>query len=57
MSQLQALSELLLDCQIEPFVTLTGETRKGEEFMEFYADDASLQQTVIDLFYDKVSEN
>lgn len=50
-SQLQALSELLLDCQIEPFVTLTGETRKGEEFMEFYVDEAALAQTVQDIFY------
>ena len=50
-SQLQALSELLLDCQIEPFVTLTGETRKGEEFMEFYVDEAARAQTVQDIFY------
>lgn len=50
-SQLQALSELLLDCQIEPFVTLTGETRKGEEFMEFYVDEAALAQTVQNIFY------
>ena len=50
-SQLQALSELLLDCQVEPFVTLTGETRKGEEFMEFYVDEAALAQTVQDIFY------
>lgn len=50
-SQLQALSELLLDCQIEPFVTLTGETRKGEEFMEFYVDEVALVQTVQDIFY------
>ena len=50
-SQLQALSELLLDCQIEPFVTLTGETRKGEEFMEFYVDEAALAQTLQNIFY------
>lgn len=50
-SQLQALSELLLDCQVEPFVTLTGETRKGEEFMEFYVDEAARAQTVQDIFY------
>ena len=50
-SQLQALSELLLECEVEPFVTLAGEARKGEEFMEFYADEAALTQTVQDIFY------
>ena len=29
-----------------------GEARLGAEFMEFYVDEADLQQTVIDLFYD-----
>ena len=50
-SQLQALSSLLLDCEVRPFVTLTGEAKKGEEFMEFYVDEASLAQTVQEIFY------
>lgn len=50
-SQLQALSSLLLDCEVRPFVTLAGEAKKGEEFMEFYVDEASLAQTVQEIFY------
>lgn len=50
-SQLQDLSELLLECEVAPFVTLAGEARKGEEFMEFHADEAALAQTVQDIFY------
>ena len=50
-SQLQELSALLLECRVEPFVTLAGEAQKGEEFMEFYVDEASLTQTVQDIFY------
>lgn len=34
-----------------PFVALAGEAKKGDEFMEFYADEATLAQTVQDIFY------
>lgn len=32
-------------------VTLEGEVRQGEEFMEFYPDEDSLRETVLELFY------
>lgn len=32
--------------------TIDGEDIKGEEFIEFYADEASIQQVVLDLFYE-----
>ena len=50
-SQLQALSELLLACEVKPFVTLEGEAKRGEEFMEFYVDEQALKQTVQAIFY------
>ena len=50
-SQLQAFSELLLECDVKPFVTLEGEAKRGEEFMEFYADEEALKQTVQEIFY------
>lgn len=34
-----------------PFVALAGEAKKGDEFMEFYADEVALAQTVQDIFY------
>ena len=34
-----------------PFVALAGEAKKGDEFMEFCADEAALAQTVQDIFY------
>jgi LCP family protein required for cell wall assembly len=35
-------------------VDIPGESVKGERYMEFYPDDESLRQTVLDLFYDEV---
>lgn len=31
--------------------TIDGEAKLGEKFMEFYADDSQLKQTVVELFY------
>ena len=56
-TQMQALFDSVSALDVNEIKTIDGESVKGEEFMEFYADDASLQQTVIDLFYDRVSEN
>lgn len=35
-------------------VTVEGEARMGERFMEFYPDEDSLRQTVLDLFYTEI---
>ena len=48
--QLNALGERLKDCELQPFVTIEGEAVRGEEFMEFYADEDSLNQVLRDLF-------
>ena len=34
---------------------LPGEAVQGEKYMEFYADDAGIQQLVLDVFYEKAS--
>ncbi len=36
--------------------TIEGEAVKGKEFIEFYADDSSIQQVVLDLFYEPYTE-
>lgn len=56
-TQMQTLFDSVSALDVNEIKTIDGESVKGEKFMEFYADDASLQQTVIDLFYDRVSEN
>lgn len=50
-NQLQSLEELLLDAKIEPFMTIDGQAKKGEEFMEYYVDTDSLEKTIQTLFY------
>lgn len=55
---LNALSELsgyLADYEYKGMLKIEGESRQGERFMEFYCNDASLKQAVLDLFYDQVS--
>ena len=36
------------------FMMIDGETRKGEEFEEFYIDEDDLYKTIIEVFYEKV---
>lgn len=49
--QLNDLAERLAGCTMEPFRTIQGENRLGQEFMEFYADPASVEEQVQALFY------
>ena len=51
MEQLSALAEFLSGAEIQDVRTLEGEAREGEEFMEFYPDEAFLQALVMDVFY------
>lgn len=51
-NQLDALSKVLEKCTVSPIRTIEGEAVHGEEFMEFYPDEASLQETIISLFYE-----
>ena len=49
--QLNALPESVAGYTMEPFRTIEGENRRGE-FMEFYADPASVREQVEALFYE-----
>lgn len=50
-NQLSAMSEELEDCKVNPIITIPGETVKGTEFMEFYADKEALDKIIQQLFY------
>lgn len=52
-NQLDALSDVLERCEVNPIHTIDGQAVQGEEFIEFYVDEASLQETIINLFYEK----
>lgn len=50
--QLNALPASIAGFTMEPFRTIDGENKRGETFMEFYADPASIQEQVQALFYE-----
>lgn len=52
-NQLDALSDVLERCKVMPIQTIEGQAVQGEEFIEFYVDEASLQETIMTLFYEK----
>lgn len=54
-TQMQTMFDAVNTLDVDEIATVAGESVKGEEFMEFYPDDAALQQTVIDLFYEQVT--
>lgn len=49
-NQLDAMADIMENCTLNPFTTIDGEAVKGEEFMEFYADEDSLNEVLITLF-------
>lgn len=53
-SQFGGLANKMYSYESQGFVTIDGESVKGEEFMEFYPDENDLKAKVIDLFYKKV---
>lgn len=50
-NQLQKLADRLMEAKIEDFVTIEGEAKVGTEFMEFYPDQAALEKTIDEVFY------
>ncbi|MGM9584017.1 MAG: LCP family protein [Faecousia sp.] len=52
-NQLDAFGDFAAQCTLEPIRTIDGEAVVGEEYMEFYPDPDSLQQTILDLFYEE----
>lgn len=53
-NQLDAWGDLLEDCTVNPILTVEGEAVMGEEYIEFYVDEESLQETILALFYEEV---
>jgi len=49
--QLIAFAKNLADASAAEIHELPGQSVRGAEFMEFYADDEQIQQLVLDLFY------
>ncbi len=49
-NQLSSLADKMAECELKPFTTIEGEAVKGEEFMEFYVDEESLDSVVRTLF-------
>ena len=52
-NRLQSIFEKVSDYEFAGSYAIDGESVKGEVFMEFYADEDSIKNTVIDLFYDE----
>lgn len=53
-NQLDELSNLLEVCSVNPIVSIEGEAVQGEEYIEFYADEESVKEIVLSLFYEKM---
>lgn len=52
-TQLQTLANKFNEYEFEGIRALEGESKNGEQFVEFYPDEEHLMQTVIELFYKK----
>ncbi|MBQ0011927.1 MAG: LCP family protein [Clostridiales bacterium] len=53
LNTLSKLSEYLTEYESCGRMKIQGESKHGEEFMEFYCDGQSLKETVLDLFYEE----
>lgn len=53
-SQLDVFGETLAKCTVMPFRGLKGRSVRGEDYYEYYVDEDSLQETVMELFYREV---
>ena len=51
------LAQQCLGYENSGVITMEGEHRLGEVFMEFYPDENSLRQTILDLFYIETATN
>lgn len=50
-SQLQKLFEMTIECDFTDICTIKGESVIGEEYMEFYPDENSIDELIVKLFY------
>lgn len=49
---LSRMAEQFVDYPLQEMQDIQGEAIVGEEYMEFYADEAALQEQILDLFYE-----
>ena len=49
--KMQKFAEKFKEYEFLGIKSIDGESKKGEEFMEFYPDGASVEKTVVDCFY------
>ena len=49
---LLSLTDVIQNYRFDGVHTIVGEAKKGEQFMEFYADEAQLKELVLRLFYE-----
>lgn len=54
--QMNDYAALLSDYKLSEIIIPEGESRPGETYMEYYADEDALQQLVLDTFYRPVEE-
>ncbi len=50
-NKLESLMKNITSYELADIVNIEGEIIEGEEFMEFYPDEASVEKTVVDSFY------
>jgi len=50
-TQIQEIARKIADYEFSGIISLEGESKVGEEFMEFYPDEGFIKETVIELFY------
>lgn len=56
-NQLSVICEEIISYKDEGLTEIAGEALKGDEYMEFYADEELLMKTLIDLFYEPYQES
>lgn len=54
--QLSDLVRGIQECDRREYLTLEGEAKQGDTYMEFYADEDALQEMVIERFYEKAED-
>ena len=55
-NQLQDFSEKMSSYKAKDVLTLPGEAVMGKEYVEYYVDDAAVQDMVMQIFYQPVSD-
>lgn len=52
-NKLESLMAKISEYELSPMLDITGETAMGAEYLEFYPDESSIREIVIECFYEK----